>query len=92
MTKRPRTDNQVLGGDAELLKADGSLTPIVGVSDMQSATTWAGPYAITTDPGIAGSIFNFNGVPTFSTGFVFRRPGGTDGYIRPSNAGTYNRA
>lgn len=58
---------------------------------MQSAPTWASVYSITTDPGIAGSIFNFNGVPTFSTGFVFRRPGGTDGYIRPNNAGTYNR-
>lgn len=66
--------------------------PFVKASDVPAAPIWAGIYTRTTDPGIAGTVFNFNSVLTFSTGFVYRRPGEVDGYLRPSNLGTYNRA
>jgi hypothetical protein len=65
---------------------------LVLVEDLLAAPTWAGIYEITTDPGIPGVPFNFGGVLTFSQGFVFRRPGGIDGYLQPGNVGTYYRA
>jgi hypothetical protein len=41
---------------------------IVKVADMQAALTWAGVFAQTTDPGVAGKPWNNAGHLVFSAG------------------------